>query len=76
MSLLRAITSGFGSLFRKDQGDRELDEELRGFLQMAVEDDIFGRPDARVRQRSQGRSRSDDESKEGTSILTGPFPAT
>jgi hypothetical protein len=38
MSLLRAITSGLGSLFRKEQGDRELDEELRGFLQMAVEE--------------------------------------
>src|SRR5260370_24233774 len=31
MSLLRAITSGLGSLFRKEQVDRELDEELRGF---------------------------------------------
>jgi hypothetical protein len=38
MSLLRAITSGLGSLFRKEQVDRELDEELRGFLQMAVEE--------------------------------------
>jgi ABC-type antimicrobial peptide transport system permease subunit len=38
MSLLRAITSGLGSLFRKEQVDRELDEELRGFLQMAIEE--------------------------------------
>jgi macrolide transport system ATP-binding/permease protein len=38
MSLLRAITGGLGSLFRKEQVDRELDEELRGFLQMAVEE--------------------------------------
>jgi hypothetical protein len=38
MSLLRAITSGLVSLFRKEQVDRELDEELRGFLQMAVEE--------------------------------------
>src|SRR4029077_531822 len=32
------ITSGLGSLFRKEQVDRELDEELSGFLQMAVEE--------------------------------------
>ena len=38
MSLLRAITSGLWLLFRKEQVDRELDEELRGFLQMAVEE--------------------------------------
>ena len=34
MSLLRNITSGLRSLFRKDQVDRELDEELRAYLEM------------------------------------------
>jgi macrolide transport system ATP-binding/permease protein len=38
MPLLRAITSGLRSLFHKQKVDRELDEELRGFLQMAVEE--------------------------------------
>src|SRR6266568_4747148 len=38
MSLLRNITSGLRSLFRKDQVDRELDEELGAYLEMeAVE---------------------------------------
>src|SRR5437667_6917575 len=34
MSLLRNITSGLRSLFRKDQVDRELDEELGAYLEM------------------------------------------
>src|SRR6266436_2266588 len=34
MSLLRNITSGLRSLFRKDQVDRELDEELGVYLEM------------------------------------------
>src|SRR2546421_3550858 len=34
MSLLRNITIGLRSLFRKDQVDRELDEELRAYLEM------------------------------------------
>src|SRR5258706_12229063 len=34
MSLLRNITSGLRSLFRKDQVDRELNEELRAYLEM------------------------------------------
>ena len=38
MSLLRNITTGFRSLFRKEQVERELDEELRGYLQMAAEE--------------------------------------
>src|SRR6266513_4544665 len=36
MSLLRNITSGLRSLFRKDQVDRELDEELGAYLEMAA----------------------------------------
>ena len=35
MSLLRNITSGLRSLFRKEQVDRELDEELGAYLEMA-----------------------------------------
>src|SRR6201981_901821 len=34
MSLLRNVTSGLRSLFRKDQVDRELDEELGAYLEM------------------------------------------
>src|SRR5262245_34258408 len=36
MSLLRNIRSGFRSLFRKDQVDRELDDELAAYLEMAA----------------------------------------
>jgi len=35
MSLLRNIASGLRSLFRKEQVDRELDEKLRPYLEMA-----------------------------------------
>lgn len=38
MSLLRGITSGLRSLFRKEQVRQDLDEELNGFLEMAVEE--------------------------------------
>ena len=38
MSLLRNITSGLRSLFRKEQVDRELDEELRAYQQMAADE--------------------------------------
>ncbi len=38
MSLLRNIASGLRSLLRKEQIDRELDEELRAYLEMAVEE--------------------------------------
>jgi len=34
MSLLRNITSGLRSLFRKDQVDRELNEDLGAYLEM------------------------------------------
>src|SRR5207248_10983097 len=36
MSFLRNITSGLRSLFRKQQVDRELDEELRAYQEMAA----------------------------------------
>src|SRR5216684_7232114 len=38
MSLLRSIASGLRSLFRKERVSQELDEELNGFLEMAVEE--------------------------------------
>jgi predicted permease len=38
MSLLRNIAGGLRSLFRKEQVSQELDEELNGFLDMAVEE--------------------------------------
>lgn len=38
MSLLRNLASGIRSLFRKEQVDRELDEELRTYQEMAAEE--------------------------------------
>src|SRR5258708_38621051 len=38
MSFLRNITTGLRSLFRKEQVDRELDEELRAYQEMAAEE--------------------------------------
>jgi len=38
MSFLRNITTGLRSLFRKEQVDRELDEELRAYQEMATEE--------------------------------------
>src|SRR5919109_1391183 len=37
MAFLRNIVTGFRSLFRKEQVDRELDEELRAYQEMAAE---------------------------------------
>src|SRR5215813_1578618 len=38
MSFLRNLASGLRSLFRKERVERELDEELNGFLELAVEE--------------------------------------
>ena len=38
MSLLRSLSDGLRSLFRKEWVGRELDEELNGFLEMAAEE--------------------------------------
>src|SRR5438874_12500996 len=38
MSMLRNITRGLRSLFRKDQVDQELDEELRAYQEMAADE--------------------------------------
>src|SRR6267143_4010531 len=38
MSVLRNISSGLRSLFRKERVGRELDEELNSFLEMAAEE--------------------------------------
>jgi hypothetical protein len=40
VSLLRSITSGLRSLFRKEQVSHELEEELNGFLEMAAEERV------------------------------------
>src|SRR6266403_4651216 len=40
MSLLRNIAIGLRSLLRKEQVDRELDEELRAYQEMATEEKI------------------------------------
>src|SRR5438270_589214 len=40
MSLLRSLFDGLRSLFRKEQVSRELDEELNGFLEMAVDEKV------------------------------------
>src|ERR1700681_855936 len=37
MSLLRILSDGLRSLFRRERVERELDEELRGFLEIAAE---------------------------------------
>src|SRR6202050_449692 len=50
MSLIRSLAAGLRSWFRKEQVDRELDEELTGFLAMATEEKIksgMSREDAR-----------------------------
>src|SRR5215469_2803999 len=38
MSIFRAITSGLRSLFSRERVDRELDEEISGFLALALEE--------------------------------------
>ena len=48
MSVLRSITSGIRTLFRKERLGQELDEELNGFLEMAAEEKM-----------KQGASRTD-----------------
>ena len=42
MSLLRNIASGLRSLFRKNEVERELDEELRAYQEMAAEEKMKG----------------------------------
>ena len=48
MSLLRSLSDGLRSLFRKERVSQDLDEELNGFLEMAAEEKI-----------NQGMSRAD-----------------
>jgi hypothetical protein len=38
MSLLRSLSDGLRSLFRKQRVEEDLDEELNGFLEMAAEE--------------------------------------
>src|SRR5580698_10039363 len=49
MAILRSIAGGLRSLFRKEQVNKELDEELSDFLEMATEEkmnDGMSRADA------------------------------
>jgi hypothetical protein len=48
MSLLRSLADGLRSLFRKERVEGDLDEEVRGFLEMATEEKM-----------KQGRSRQE-----------------
>src|SRR5712664_3367641 len=48
MSLLRSLSDGLRSLFRKERVEADLDEELNGFLDMAAEEKM-----------KQGMSRND-----------------
>ena len=59
MSFLRNIIGGLRSLFRKEQVDRELDEELRAYQQMATEEKMkqgMSRQDALRAVRLEGGS--------------------
>jgi hypothetical protein len=38
MSFLRSFAGGLRALFRKEQAEREMDEELRGYLDAAVQE--------------------------------------
>ena len=38
MSLLRSLVDGLRALFRKEQAEQEMDEELRGYLETAVQE--------------------------------------
>src|SRR2546427_9663213 len=40
MSLLRSLSDGLRSLFRKERVEHEMDEELNGLLEMAAEEKI------------------------------------
>jgi MacB-like protein len=40
MSLLRSLSDGWRSLFRKERVEGELDEELRGFIEMAADEKV------------------------------------
>src|SRR5207244_2023592 len=40
MSVLRNIADGLRALFRKEQVSQDLDEELNGFLEMAVDEKV------------------------------------
>ena len=51
MSFLRNITSGFRSLFRKEQVDREMNEELGAYLEMEATEKMKQSPNMEERNR-------------------------
>jgi hypothetical protein len=61
--MLRNVLSGLRSLFRNDQVDRELDEEVRAYLEMAVEEKMI---DGMSRERALRAVRLEQGSLEGT----------
>ena len=78
MSLLRNITSGLRSLFRKEQVDRELNEELVAYLELAAEEKMkqgMSRKEAAraVRLESRGLDATKEVVRSLTRILTGWF---
>jgi len=58
MSLLRNIATGLRSLFRREQVDRELNEELGAYLEMEAAEKM-----------NQGMSRKDLVVRDGQDIL-------
>ena len=52
MSLLRAVTSGLRSLFRKQDVEQELDDELRHYVEMAVRDKMQSGVSRQVAERA------------------------
>jgi hypothetical protein len=76
MPFLRNITSGLRSLFRKNQVDRELDEELGAYLEMEGGWPGTPTPNFRLRSIERGNSRTlanqtDTEGAPGSSFEPG-----
>jgi len=51
MSWLRSLVSGLRALFQKEQVERELDEELSGFMEMAAQEQLRRGMDAKAARR-------------------------
>ena len=51
MSWLRSLVSGLRALFQKEQVERELDEELSGFMEMAAQEQMRRGMDAKAARR-------------------------
>src|SRR5690349_25068882 len=51
MSWLRSLVSGLRALFQKEQVERELDEEVSGFMEMAAQEKMRRGMDAKAARR-------------------------